>query len=166
MGIYNPVTNTFSSLSLAGLNIPQGAYRGAVVAPDGRIIFVPSGTSNVGSYNPSTLAFSNATPTAASVGGSNGGYSGGTLMPDGRILFFPYTATNFGIFNPITNTVTTLSASTTAIPGGGTYMSANLIQDGRVILAPNTGPSFTIGVLTGSVPAVRELCLHPIYNKY
>ena len=47
---------------------------------------------------------------------------------------------------------------------GASYAGATLIPDGRVVFMPSG--SANVGVLNTMVPASREFCLSPLFNKY
>ena len=160
VGIFNPATNQFSTVT--GTTNPGGnsAYQGGVLLPDGRVVFVPTNATNVGIFNPVTNQFSTVTGTT-NPGGSLA-YKGGVLLPDGRVVFVPYNATNVGIFDPVANQFSTVTGTTN--PGGSSaYIGGVLLPDGRVVFVPANATN--VGMLSGSVPAPREFCLSPYYNK-
>jgi hypothetical protein len=72
------------------------AYSGSVYLPDGRVLFVPANTSNVGIYNPQNSSFTSVSGTGA----TPGNFKGGILLPNGNVLFVPQTS-NVGMFNPL-----------------------------------------------------------------
>ena len=89
VGTFNPATSSFTSYTgPAG----AGAYNGAVLLPDGRVLCVSSAATNIGIFNPVTNVFS----TIAS-GGPSTSYWGGNLLPDGRVIFAPNNATTVGV---------------------------------------------------------------------
>jgi len=65
-----------------------------VLLPDGRVLFVPDSTANIGIFDPSSD-----TPFSETIAGGTGSfkYYGGVLLPDGRVVFAPLAATNIGI---------------------------------------------------------------------
>ena len=133
IGIFNPSTNTFSSISAAS------GYAGGVLVPDGRVVFVPENATNVGVFNPATGTFTTYASGAAGMTGSSS-YWGGALASDGRVIFCPNNAQNVGTFNPATNSFTTYAYSGTAgvtIPGGSSaYWGGVLVPDGRIVFVP------------------------------
>ena len=131
-----------SSMPLyANVSGPTGgaAYTGGVYHPDGRVVFVPTGTSSIGIYNPQTLSFT-------SVSGASPDFGGGVLLPTGNVLFVPQTS-NIGQFNPLSSSF----SNTISIPGGS--YSGSLTAN-NVIFAPQGTPSniinynFTSGTIS------------------
>ena len=154
IGIFNPATNAYSTIAGA----PGGtAYLGGVLLPDGRIVFVPHNSTSIGIFNPATNAFS---MIAAGAPGS-AAYTGGVLLPDGRVVFVPAYSTTIGIFNPATNAFSTIAAGA---PGSGAHSGGVLLPDGRVVFVPHN--STTVGIFQTNIPASKELCLHPFFNKW
>lgn len=141
IGIFNPSTNIFSSISAAS------GYAGGVLAPDGRVVFVPENATNVGVFNPVTGTFTTYASGAAGMTGSSS-YWGGALASDGRVIFCPNNAQNVGTFNPATNSFTTYACTGTAgvtIPGGSNaYWGGVLVLDGRIVFVP--GNATNVGV--------------------
>jgi hypothetical protein len=89
---------------------PGGAaYSGSVLLPEGRVLFVPANTSNIGVYNPKTFTFTSISGT----GVAPGNFKGGVLMPNGNVLFCPQVS-NIGQFNPLSSTF----SNTLTLPGG------------------------------------------------
>lgn len=131
-----------SSMPLyANVSGPTGgaAYTGGVYLPDGRVVFVPTGTSSIGIYNPQTLSFT-------SVSGASPDFGGGVLLPTGNVLFVPQTS-NIGQLNPLISQFSNILA----IPGGS--YSGSLTAN-NVIFAPQGTPSniinynFTSGTIS------------------
>ena len=126
-----------------------------------RTIAVSAGVPPFWSNATSTNSFNTVTGTT-NPGGANA-YQGGVLLPDGRVVFCPFSATNVGIFNPATNQFSTVTGTTN--PGGSSaYVGGVLLPDGRVVFVPYSATN--VGMLSGSVPAPREFCLSPYYNKF
>jgi hypothetical protein len=89
---------------------PGGAaYSGGVLLPDGRVLFVPANTSNIGIYNPKESTFT----SISGKGVTPGNFKGGVLMPNGNVLFCPQVS-NIGQFNPLSSTF----SNTLTLPGG------------------------------------------------
>jgi hypothetical protein len=118
------------------LGYTPGFYYGAIQANNGRIVYVPGGSGNVGIFSPATNSF-----TTILVGAVGAGYPwiGGVGLPDGTI-FWPPSGTagrGVGIFNPSTNLLT----STLGTYSWNDYYSwPTLCPDGRVV-CPAAGPS-------------------------
>lgn len=151
--IWNPTTNTRSTISITGLT---DAFNGSAVVPDGRIVFGSWNQNHIGVYNPLTYSY---TSYPISVPDSVN-FSSVQSLPNGTVLFRPFHALFFGIFNPKTNTFSTFSP-----PGIEPFTGSTVIPDGRIIMANNTIRT-GIPVLTGlNAPVPREWCLHPFFNK-
>lgn len=107
LGIYNPTTNifvenTYANTTLNGSDSTVAKYTGGVLAPDGRVIFVPTNSNKLGIYNPTTDTFTESTYSGTTLDGSvtgSGKYTGGVLLPDGRILFIPRDSNKLGILS-------------------------------------------------------------------
>jgi len=105
------------------------AFMGATLAPDGRVIFAPRDSSNVGIFNPNDDSYT----SGPAHGEGSGAFIGATLAPDGRVIFAPTNSSNVGIFNPNDDSYTSGPAHG---EGGGAFLGATLAPDGRVIFAP------------------------------
>jgi hypothetical protein len=125
-------TYVYSTISIS---IPVAyTYLSGVLLPDGRVMFLPYTTTNVGIFNPSTNTFSTTAVGQPPAGVANA-YLGGVLLPDGRVVCVPYyTTTNIGIFNPSTNTFSTIPINPT-LPASA-YFGGVLLPDGRVLFVP------------------------------
>ena len=75
-------------------NVACGAVlEGATLLPSGNVICAGLTLgSNVGTFDPVQLVFSNLT-------GTGSGYAGATLLPDGRVVFTPTTSANVGVLD-------------------------------------------------------------------
>jgi hypothetical protein len=62
------------------------------------------------------------------------------------------------MFDPVTLTYSNAARC------GANFNAATLIPDGRVVFMPSG--SANVGVLNTMVPASREFCLSPFFNKY
>ena len=75
----------------------SSAFIGATLAPDGRVIFAPNSSSNVGIFDPSDDTY-----TSGPAHGEGGGaFVGATLSPDGRVIFAPNSSSNVGIVSQL-----------------------------------------------------------------
>ena len=73
------------------------AFRGTTLAPDGRVIFAPTGSSNVGIFDPSSDSY--VSGPAHDEGGD--AFRGATLAPDGRVVFAPFNSSNVGVVSQV-----------------------------------------------------------------
>ena len=74
----------------ANATYTTGDYFGSVLLPDGRVVFVPADTNDIGIYNPYTNEFSKVVPPGLPTGSVK--YRGGVLCPNGNVAFVPYGA--------------------------------------------------------------------------
>jgi hypothetical protein len=71
-----------------------GAFTGASLAPDGRVIFAPRASGSVGIFDPADDSYISGPAHGASGGGA---FTGASLAPDGRVIFAPRASDNVGI---------------------------------------------------------------------
>ena len=69
------------------------AFSGATLAPDGRVVFAPRNSSNVGIFDPSDDSY----VSGPAHGEGGDAFRGATLAPDGRVVFAPRYSSNVGI---------------------------------------------------------------------
>ena len=86
------MTNSYSTIGNIGETTNK--YRGGMLLPDGRVVFIPHSATTIGIFNPATNEYS----TIAGAPGNNA-YIGGVLLPDGRAVFVPSNATTIGILS-------------------------------------------------------------------
>lgn len=108
----------------------SNGYKGGVLIPDGRIVYVPYASTTIILFNPSTNTHTNALTIPA----QGFAYNGGVLLPDGRVMFVPYQATTVAVFNPITFSYTTITNQT--LSGSSSYAGGVLLPNGKVLLVP------------------------------
>ena len=114
------------------------AFFGATLSPDGRVIFAPFDSSNVGIFDPTDDSY-----TSGPAHGEGGGaFIGATLSPDGRVIFAPFNSSNVGIFDPANDSYISGPAHG---EGNTAFIGATLSPDGRVIFAPRD--SSNVGTL-------------------
>jgi len=107
----------------------SSAFHGATLAPDGRVIFAPYNSSNVGIFDPNDGTYT----SGPAHGEGSSAFRGATLAPDGRVIFAPYDSSNVGIFDPNDGTYT---SGPTHGEGSSAFLGATLASDGRVVFAP------------------------------
>lgn len=132
IGIFNPNTNSYTTVVTTGTGTTIDQYQGCVLSTDGRVIFVPWTATAIGIYNPVTNAWS-------TVGGlpTGGKFCGGAVLPDRRIIFFASGVAYYGLFNPATNTYTSVIPSGSTVPTGSGHIGGCLYADGRIIQPPS-----------------------------
>ena len=112
-------------------SFPGGsAYDGGVLAPNGKIYFVPCAATVgriVDPSNNSVTTYGNfpTPPTGCA-------YIGGVLAPNGKIYFIPQSATIGAIVDPSNNTVTTYGS----FPGSAAYDGAIVAPNGKIYFIP------------------------------
>ena len=114
-----------------------------------------TGTSNIGVFNPSTFAYSNTT-----TGTGTQAFAGGVLLASGNVIMAPYNSSNVGMFDPVALQYSNCTLSGTS----GGFIGATLLPTGQVVFVPYN--SANVGVLNTMVPAQKEFCLSPYFNKY
>lgn len=117
-------------------------YGGSVLLPDGRVLFVPQNSSNVGIYSPATGLFSSVTPAGFSA--ISGQFRSGVLVPNGNVIFIPWNSSNVGVFNPLTYDYASIAVGAAAAGSGYRFQGAVLGPTGNVIMVPRD--SANIGV--------------------
>lgn len=113
------------------------SYKGSLLMPDGRVLFVPYSSGGViGFYNPKTNEYSEVTPNGDSI---NGGlqYSGSVLLPNGNVVFIPSSSSNIGQYNPVENIFSNILSGLT----GFSYQSSSLLGTGNIIFASSATSS-------------------------
>jgi hypothetical protein len=129
VGIFNPSTGLFSTISAAGLATTAGKFIGGVLLPNGNVVFVPSQSANIGQFNPVSYTYSNAVAVAAASGTL---FAGGVLAPNGNVIFAPASSGNVGVYNPTLGTYSNLVAGL----GATAFSGAVLLSTGNVVFAP------------------------------
>jgi hypothetical protein len=167
IGMYNSFSLSASGFTNVGPIASSGTWESASLAPNGNVVFAPASSLNVVVYNPTFVSspigaggFSNL--AIGSMGGTNY-FQGSVLLPSGNIVFCPADASNFGMFDPM-STPFQYSNSAFVSTATGKFFGCTLIPDGRVVFTPVA--SANVGVLSTMVPAPREFCLSPMFNKF
>lgn len=108
----------------------SASHAGGVLAPNGKIYFVPYVSTFGRIVDPSNNSVT--TYAAAPLGGI-GTFFSGVLAPNGKIYFAPFGATVGSFVDPTNNTVTTYGS----FPGGGAYQGSVLAPNGKIYFAPS-----------------------------
>jgi len=104
----------------------SGEFRGGVLAPNGKVVFVSHSAQIVGVFDPATNAFSGVDiPVIGRNYLDSSKYSGGALAPNGKIYFVPYRAKNVGVCDPVTS-----AFSVVDLPGRSTSEDDDFGYDG------------------------------------
>jgi hypothetical protein len=142
---------------VSNIVVGTDVFNGMVLAPDGNVITVPSG-SNIYVINPTSGISTNVGPIAGSVTNL---FRGGALLPSGNIVFAPGTSGNVGMFDPV---ALTYSNSIPMGTSGLAFSGATLLPSGQVVFTPYD--SANVGVLDAFAPVSQEFCLAPYFNKF
>ena len=94
IGELDPSTKTFTTIDISSTVSGDSKYYGGVLAPNGKIYFVPTRADNIGELDPSTKIFN--TIDISGTISSDWKYFGGVLAPNGKIYFVPNHADNIG----------------------------------------------------------------------
>ena len=108
----------------------SASHAGGVLAPNGKIYFVPYVSTFGRIVDPSNNSVT--TYAAAPLGGI-GTFFSGVLAPNGKIYFAPFGATVGSFVDPTNNTVTTYGS----FPGSGAYQGSVLAPNGKIYFAPS-----------------------------
>ena len=136
----NPASNSVGTYSLGPAGFTSGNAKncGGVLAPNGRIYFIPGAATPAPGYlNPENdvcTTFGNLSLPA----GTRKWY-GGALAPNGLIYCAPHNSQQLLIINPSNNTLTTLNN----YPGAGTWPGSSSFSG--AVLAPN-GRIYMMGI--------------------
>jgi hypothetical protein len=125
----------------------QPGYSGGVYLPDGRLLFAPSTTSNIGIYTPDAGLFS-------IINGAAPGFGGGVLLPNGNVVFAPQFS-NVGMFNPVSYQFSNIlqrpsNAYNAVLTSNGIAFTPLNAADSAVVLYTTTA----VNVLTREGPYV------------
>lgn len=117
----------------------QTGFSSSVLMPDGRVVFVPSTSRNIGIFDTKTSLYSNLVPTGLTASASGWGWNSGVLLPNSNIAFIPGSNNYIGIYNPYLNTISLgpLIVTSDAFRGGV------LLPNGNVVCIPYNTFSFT-----------------------
>lgn len=105
VGVYNPMTESFRSVSIASQINTAEKFYGAAASGD-VVVFAPEQSHQVGIFDPRTDTFRMidiSTVLENVVGGTVFGYHsfrGAAALSDGRVVFPPWNSCNAGVFNP------------------------------------------------------------------
>ena len=86
-----PVTFTYSNGPAHGRGLR--VFVGGVLLPDGRVVLVPTQSTNIGIYDPVTNTYTN----GPAHGRGEVAFSGGVLLPGGRVVLVPYRSNRIGL---------------------------------------------------------------------
>jgi hypothetical protein len=162
IGMYN--TYSMTTAGFTNVGPIGGGMETAVLTPNGNVVFAPWNSTNVMTYNPTFVSNPIGAGGVSNITISAGGsfqFRGGTLLPSGNVIFCPYSSSNVGMYDPVT---VTYSNSTVVSGASFKFVGCTLIPDGRIVFTPYS--SANVGVLNTLVPALREFCQSPFFNKY
>ena len=132
IGIFNPFTNEYSSVTPEGFPTSANKFGGGVLTPSGKVVMVPRAYANIGVFDPVGLTFSNVGPIGNPASGER--FRGAVLAPNGNVVCVPLNMANVGMFNPTTSTFANVA------PGVGTlngkFGGGVLVPTGNIVFAP------------------------------
>jgi len=145
VGIFDPASKTLELVDIMGhieaqFGNPYGnMFRGAALAPGGKVVFAPAKSRLVGVFDTSTSTFE-AVNISEQLSGVNSYYgyymfSDAVATPDGAVIFAPNQATQVGIFSLTTMTTTTSMLKLKLklkVKGGGKAWLKVKVTDGEV----------------------------------
>jgi len=128
----NPSSTFDASIYTSGPTHGEGgsAFFGAARAGDGRVIFAPQDSNNVGIFDPASDSYT----SGPSHGEGGNAFNGAAQAGDGRVILAPNDSNNVGIFDPSNDSYT---SGPSHGEGGSAFFGAAQAGDGRVIFAPN-----------------------------
>ncbi|MGM0568693.1 MAG: Ig-like domain-containing protein, partial [Elusimicrobiota bacterium] len=129
----------------------SGAFNGAAKADDGRIIFAPFDSDNIGIFDPSDNSYT----SGPAHGEGSRAFNGAAKADDGRIIFAPFDSDNIGIFDPSDNSYTSGPAHG---QGDLAFSGAAKADDGRIVFAPSI--SDNIGIFDPSDNSYTSGAVH------
>lgn len=155
------VANTASKV-LTGQSF-SAAYKGGVLAPNGKIYFIASMATNIGIYDPVGNTIDTTT-----IAGLNSAtrplYGKGILAPDGKIYCSPDKADHVLVINPTDNTKDTTTFAGYDSTVSGKFSGTVLSEEGNVVLIPNNIASATVITIPNQT-LNKEALLSLTYNR-
>ena len=152
-------TKSYWSTSLAPIysNVvipgPVATKRGGILLPDGRLVLSPSGSSNIGIFNPVDLSLSLIDFPASS--GTSQMYGVGVLAPNGSVVFPPFNSSNAGVFNPISYGWSNISGVRLS---SGLFSTSVLGPNGNVICVPSFSDNICEVNVNSNPPTLANIC--------
>jgi hypothetical protein len=134
--VIDPVANTASNWSPAGVTYTNGGWTGGVLAPNGKIYCVPYNATNILVINPANNSASTSEITVTPALTSGGAkWLGGVLAPNGKIYCVPDAATNILVIDPVANTASNWSPAGVTYTIGG-WSGGVLAPNGKIYCVP------------------------------
>jgi len=155
LGGNNTPTNSLSVSKVASLG-NTGTFSGAILLPNGTIVYVPFSAEFVGMFDPSTNCFSHGAGTVMSNKGNDAKYFGGVLAPNGNVYFVPHNADNVGVFDPKTGSFTQIKIAKMTAPTAQ-YTGGILAPNRKIYFIPHHANN--IGVVDPSTNVFRTILI-------
>ena len=131
----------------------SSAFGGSVLLPDGRVLFVPQNSSNVGFFNPASGGYSNV--SVPGITAVTNKFRGGVLVPNGNVVFIPWNNSNVGLYNPVANVYSNIQVRAAAAGSGLRFQGGVLSPTGNVVMIPRD--SANIGIFNPTTLAMMNV---------
>jgi hypothetical protein len=129
--IYDPVTNTVTTLTTPTFSSATDSLAGGVLMADGKVFLIPRGATTAYIYDTIT----NSVSTVGSLSSNIHKFIGGVLLPDGRVFLVPGSSQYPAIYNPTTGSLTVLTYHTFHTTTYG-FSGGVLLPNGKVFCVP------------------------------
>ena len=135
VGIFDPLTNTFSTASHGAQSTNNVVFSGAAAAYGGKVVLAPYFGDSVAVYDPDTDKVTS-TPHNLTADYPHF-YGAASRAYDGNVIFTPHSGNAIGVFDVRDNSLTTHSP--TGLPtGGGVFWSPTPANATRILLVGRT----------------------------
>jgi hypothetical protein len=143
VGIFDPLTNTFSTASHGATSANNVVFSGAAAAYGGKVVLAPYFGDSVGVYDPDT---DKVTSTPHNLTADTPHFYGAASRAyDSNVIFTPHSGNEIGVFDVRDNSLTTHSP--TGLPTGtGMFWSPTPANATRILLVGRTNSPIRMGI--------------------
>ena len=143
VGIFDPLTNTFSVASHGAQSTIDVVFSGAAAAYGGKVVLAPYFGDSVGVYDPDT---DKVTSTPHNLTADTPHFYGAASRAyDGNVIFTPHSGNEIGVFDVRDNSLTTHSP--TGLPTGtGMFWSPTPANATRILLVGRANSAQKLGI--------------------
>jgi len=142
-------------------NVYYIGYQGGVLAPNGKIYFIPNWiNSNTSTRNTIMRVVDPTNDTVSSINGVYGGHISGCVAPNGKIYCAPTNYSVISIIDPSTSTVSSIFAPGTSgtgfalAPNGKLYSISSVTGNSFLVVNPATDTCTTYPAVVGYIGQV------------